>query len=398
VFQRLKGLSDLGYEVDLLTYHVGQNVDLPGLNILRGPHVSFIKQVKIGPSLPKLFLDVLLIWKAYQMLQSIKYDLIHTHEEAAFMGVLFSKLYNIPHLYDMHSSLPSQLKNFRFGNFWPILPLFRWLERLVLNTCDGLITIGADLEAYASTLNPSIKQVHIENLAIYEDGTSPKPFTVDEIKFSLGLNDKRLIVYTGTFERYQGLDLFLDSVNPILDRNPGLAVVMVGGKPDQVEVYRQQAAQLGISRQMIFTGIIPPAEAMVYLEMADYLVSPRTEGLSVPLKIYSYLYAGKPILATDIYAHTQVLDETVALIVPPHRQGLMDGLQRLIDDEALCKRIGYQAKRFAEKRFNPEQYTAKIDIIYRKILPFKDATETVLPSKTAVSEKIGQSYRSEIVR
>ena len=60
VYHRAKALIALGYEVDLVTYPIGQQVRLPGLRIYRVPRIPFLRQVKIGPSLAKLPLDALL--------------------------------------------------------------------------------------------------------------------------------------------------------------------------------------------------------------------------------------------------------------------------------------------------------------------------------------------------
>ena len=111
---RIKALCHLGHEVDLITYPIGKDKDIKGLRIFRGLRPPFVKSVKTGPSAAKLFLDFFLFFKAWGRLCRGKYDVIHTHEEANIMGAFFSKISRVPHLYDMHSSLPQQLENFHF--------------------------------------------------------------------------------------------------------------------------------------------------------------------------------------------------------------------------------------------------------------------------------------------
>ena len=65
---------------------------------------------------------------------------------------------------------------------------------------------------------------------------------------------------------------------------------------------------------------------------ADVLVSPRERGRNTPLKIFSYLRSGRPIVATDIASHTQVLDEWSSVLVPPSAQGLALGIRSLLDE------------------------------------------------------------------
>ena len=118
---RLEALARLGHRVDLLTYPMGENVEIEGLRILRLRKLPFIRSVAIGPSLKKLLLDPLLFMRAFQLLRGGRYDCLHTHEEGAFLGAVLRRLFAIPHMYDMHSSLPEQLVN--YGVISPGLPL-----------------------------------------------------------------------------------------------------------------------------------------------------------------------------------------------------------------------------------------------------------------------------------
>jgi glycosyltransferase involved in cell wall biosynthesis len=365
VYQRLHALSILGHKVDLLTYHLGLDVSIPGVRIYRVPDVPFIKNVKIGPSWSKLFLDVLLFCKAIAMLVMNQYDVIHSHEEAAFFSVILAAVSRTRHLYDMHSCLPRQLANFSFGNYRPIVKLFKMLERWVINTCDAVITVGADLEEYVREINPEIKLSRIENLAVHTFGATRRHCPAHELIEKLELSNKLPIVYTGTLERYQGLDLLFESAIIVKKHHPEVSFIIVGGNPQQVEYWQNEARKYQLEDSTHFVGTVPPAEALTYLTVAEILVSPRIDGTSVPLKIYSYLHSGKPTVATNLAAHTQVLDEDIALLVAPTREALAEGISKLIRDPDLRKRLGHQAQRFAKTAFDPADYQAKVDRVYQ---------------------------------
>ena len=83
----LRALDELGYGVDLVTYPFGEDIDLAGLTILRTWRPPLIRDVKIGPSLAKIFLDMPLYITTARALRRTQYDVLHTHEEAAFFGV-----------------------------------------------------------------------------------------------------------------------------------------------------------------------------------------------------------------------------------------------------------------------------------------------------------------------
>ncbi|HEY1066762.1 MAG TPA: glycosyltransferase, partial [Pirellulales bacterium] len=99
--ERTKALSQLGHTIDVLAYPIGENVSIPNVTVHRTISVPFIRGLKMGPSLPKLVLDVLLAIKTFWFLLTRRYDLVHVHEEAAFWVALFRPLHRGPLLYDM---------------------------------------------------------------------------------------------------------------------------------------------------------------------------------------------------------------------------------------------------------------------------------------------------------
>ena len=115
------------------------------------------------------------------------------------------------------------------------------------------------------------------------------------------------MLYTGTFEAYQGLDL-LFAAAAIVHRTRGdVRFVLAGGKPDQIAKAKAQAAASG-AEGIVFTGELPADEIPAYLDAANVLVSPRSSGTNTPLKIYQYLRSGRVIVATRLaHAHTGVV-------------------------------------------------------------------------------------------
>ncbi len=390
VYQRLQALSVLQHQVDLLTYHVGQDVSIPGIRVHRGPRVPFIKKVKLGPSWTKAFLDVLLLVRAIVLLVRNHYDVIHSHEEAAFCSVLLSRAFHTSHVYDMHSCLPQQLASLPRWNIWPLLKLFEILERWVINTCDVIITIGADLEERVLKINPEAKTVLIQNLAVLADDAGASHSSVRELKEKFSLEGRLPIVYTGTFERYQGLELLLRSAKIVKENCPEASFILVGGDPQQVEQWRRRSSIYGVQDIMLFTGTVPLAEAIAYLDVAEILVSPRIKGMSVPLKIYSYLHSGKPIVATDMAAHSQVLSAETAILVAPTEEAFANGILMLARSPDLRKTLGLQGQKFACERFNPTDYLAKLELAYQELGPSGRALR-----RAAKSSQCDQSYSAQ---
>ena len=362
VYQRLRGLSKLGHSIDLSTYHIGEEVDFDNVTTYRAFAVPFIKSLKVGPSWQKIPLDFLLMLKSTVLLIKNNYDVIHTHEEAGIFAVFLSWVFQTRHLYDMHSSLPKQLVNFNFGDNRLMIKLFEYLESLVINTCDAMITIGLDLEQYVREINPNVPMEMIENLPLGIDRVSDDK--VANLRKNLDIDDKIAIVYTGTFERYQGVELLLECVELITAQYPNAIFILVGGKQSQIQKYQEMVDKMGLADAVKFMGTLPIEEANEYIQMADILVSPRIEGTSVPLKIYTYLQAGKSIVATNLEAHTSVLDQETSVLVEPTKEAFAKGLLKLIGDENLRFYLGDQSQKLAEEKYNEANYLAKLRKIY----------------------------------
>lgn len=365
-YHRIRALCDLGYRVDLVTYPFGRDVRIPRLEIFRCPRPPFVRGVRIGPSAVKILLDLLLAVTAARLARIRRYDAIHSHEEAGVLGLWLAKRLRVPHLYDMHSSLPQQLGNFGYTRSGLVRRLFERIETMMITRSRVVITICRELQDTAVALGAGDRASLIENVMggdVEGDGSFPPA----ELRTRYGLRpDQPVVLYTGTFEPYQGLDLLFAAAAVLGGTHPRARVLVVGGTRDQVEDARRRAVTAG--SPLIFAGQRPAHEIPAFLAACDVLVSPRTSGTNTPLKIYSYLRSGRPIVATDLRTHTQVLDAGTALLVPPEAGALAAGLARLIDDPAERERLAAAAQTLAAARYNRESYLARTAAAYERLL------------------------------
>ena len=360
VLWRLRAMSQLGHTIDLATYHVGQDVSIPGVSIHRTPRIPAIKSVRIGPSPTKLFLDVLLFIKAFRLLRNGEYDLLFTNEEASFLGIILVKLFGIRHLYDMHSSLPDLLTTFQYGRFRPLIRIFQWLERKAIASSDAIITAYPELEEHVKRIDQNAQQVMIESVA--DEGDSVAVSEADVAAFRAShqcLDGRRVVLYTGNFLPYQGLDLLINSAKQVLRQRDDVAFLLVGGTQDQVQYHRTLVEKLGIAAHFHFTGVVAPEEIPLFVKISDVLVSPRTGGTNTPLKIFSYLQSGKPIVATNLYTHTQVLNNSVSVMVEPEPDALAAGILSVLDSPVLADKLGSEARRHFENNYSVESFIEK---------------------------------------
>src|SRR6185312_9083770 len=146
-FHRIRALVELGHTVDLVTYPFGKDVSIPGLRVFRSRRPPFVREVRIGPSLAKIPLDALLAITVVRRALTERYDAVHSHEEGSFIGVVLARwILGVPHLYDMHSSLPQQLSNFAFSRSRLLAWLCTAMERFVVRRSRVVVVICPHLE------------------------------------------------------------------------------------------------------------------------------------------------------------------------------------------------------------------------------------------------------------
>lgn len=367
VYYRTLVTAQLGVEVDLLTYGEGQDVDIPGVRIIRIPRFAFLGNVKVGPSGLKLFLDFFLIIWTLGLLLRNRYDFVHAHEEAVFYCRFLKPLFRFKLVYDMHSCLPQQLTNFRFTSSGLLIGLFKKLEDSSLRASDAVITICPDLADYATSLIPdSEKHLLIEN-SIFEPvslavGNAPSSGTGQDIETpDQGLpSDRRFVVYAGTLEPYQGIDIFVRAFPKVLQQVPEAFLVVVGGTSEQVREHVALAKSLGLDDNCFFSGRVPQAVARRFLNRASVQVSPRREGTNTPLKVYEQLDSGIPLVATNIYSHTQILTEDVAFLTEPTPEAMAQGIGQALTQDAEARKRTANARRLYADKYSRPVYEAKM--------------------------------------
>jgi glycosyltransferase involved in cell wall biosynthesis len=364
VYYRTLVTAELGVQVDLLTYGEGEDVNLPGVRVIRIPRLPFTRNVPVGPSLKKLALDVLMVVWTVGLLLRRRYDFVHAHEESVFFCSFLKPIFRFKLVYDMHSSLPQQLRNFQFTKSRAPIRVFEWLERHALHAATAVVTICPDLAEQVQTqLRDSSRHFLIEN-SIFEDvkvAPPPPPAHKGNVQFELNsVPQGPLVVYTGTFEAYQGIDLLIKAFAQVRERRPDASLLLVGGTPVQVQRYRVLADSYGLNGGCMFTGRVSQATARYLSRRATVLTSPRVLGTNTPLKLYEQLASGIPLVATRIYSHTQVLNDSVCFLVEPTADSMAAGILEAINDSEKRSAVTCRALQLYDERYARPVYEQKM--------------------------------------
>jgi len=227
-----------------------------------------------------------------------------------------------------------------------------------------VITICPDLGDYAliSGVKPD-RHLLIEN-SIFDDVKLHVTDVAEaEAKFDKPVTfapGHPVVLYAGTFEAYQGIEILVHAFAEVLKSKPEARLLLVGGADDQVSKIRKLAESLGLGEACVLTGRVPKTAALHYTRSAQVLVSPRLHGNNTPLKIYELLASGRPLVATRIRSHTQVLDDSVCYLADPDAASLAAGLlEALVDEPGSAARVR-NAMAMYEREYSRPVYERKI--------------------------------------
>ncbi len=360
----LEALSELQYEVDVLTYAVGHPLDIPGVRVLRAPNPFQIRQVPVGLSLRKLLLDATLVPALWRQLRRRRYTCIHAVEEAAFPAVVLGRRYGVPVIYDMQSSLPEQMVKHRAFRGRRAQATLRRCEAWLLRHADAVVSsAGLMYKVSESAPGKLAREWHFPI-------SMPTPSIGTDAALRAELDiapDAPVVVYAGTFEPYQGLSLLLGAARRVIDEVPDAVFVLVGGEGAPAEEIRREVVRLKLNGAIRLLGRKPRAEIPAYLAMADLLVSPRSYGDNLPLKVFDYLAAGRPIVATDLPAHRALLDESRALLTEPTAAGLAAAIIELLRAPSRAAQLASFARDFAATNLGWPRFVATVEAVYDEV-------------------------------
>ena len=129
----------------------------------------------------------------------------------------------------------------------------------------------------------------------------------------------------------------------------------------------ESATALGLGARCVFAGPRPPHELPLFLALSDVVASPRCRGVNTPFKVYTYLASGRPLVATRIATHTQLLDDTLAFLVEPTAEGLAAGIRAVLADPPEARRRAEKAAALIEREYSAARFREKVGAAYAAV-------------------------------
>ena len=305
ILGEIKALQSLGCVVQVCTYHLGRDVE--GIATIRTANIPWYHKLSAGPSVHKVYIDLLLLWIVLRACKSFRPNIIHAHlHEGIVIGKLASLWYGIPMVADLQGSLTEEIMDHGFLPRWRwLVGLVRWIEKKVNEMPNHLITSAS------RTTQLLTEKFGVTNVSTIGDGVDLDVFYHRpedlELKTKLGIAiEAKVVVFIGVLTTYQGIDLLLDAAVLVLEEVP-TAKFLVIGFPE--EAYREKAASMGLREHVIFTGKIAYADAPRYLSLGSVAVSPKVSSSEANLKLFTYMAMGLPSVVFDNLVNREILGD-----------------------------------------------------------------------------------------
>lgn len=290
-------------------------------------------------------------FKHLKILRNGDYDLIYGNTHSGAFCSMLGKLTKTPLIFDMHGGLVEEIL---LENGFSFNPAFlsgfiqnKLIDFADLHFADKIICVSRKMIEYLHNQKgvPLKKMTYVTNGVDLEFFKPVNAEKVENMRKQLGMEDKLVFGYLGNFQRWQGVENFMEAAKKI--ENNDLAFLIVGGEKE--------------SRRdnTIFIPKIPRAQIPDYYSVCDVLVLPRpshpaTE-IAAPTKFAEYAAMGKPVLTTNVGdAAGFVREYECGIVVEDNSPGNLikgiNGFKGKSKDE--LEMMGENSRRLAENEFD----------------------------------------------
>ena len=240
----------------------------------------------------------------------------------------------------------------------------------VTTICEGLRAdlISRGFEESKFTVIANAVNIEQFNVITLQD----KANNIDLAK-ALELTDCDVLGFLGSFYAYEGIDLAIAAMPAVLAKNPKARLLLVGGGPQEQNL-KQQVVLLGLEGKVIFTGRVPHSEVGKYYSLVDLLVYPRKvmrlTNLVTPLKPLEAMAQGKPVLASDVGGHKELIsdNETGFLFKAGDSVELAERMLELLANESKRNRILANGRNYVENIRNWRNSVSNYLPLYQKLI------------------------------
>lgn len=259
-------------------------------------------------------------------------------------GLTFAQRRGLPFVLEVNAPLIDEASRYRS---LVLIELAKTIEEYLFGNADRIITVSAELKEYVSKIAPQARVTVVPNGVRVEHFQDTGVSDHDDDSADLDGSDF-IIGFVGSLKPWHGVEILIDSFAEFVPNYKKSRLLIIGGEKRLIRQFEKQCHERGLDSKVVFTGAVPYEKIPSLLQKTDVLVAPYPELQGFyfsALKIFEYMAAGKPIIASDIGQIASVLknQETAILVPPGDGKALHDALARLKKDPGLRSKLGENA-------------------------------------------------------
>jgi len=357
VENEISALIEAGHEVHL-TCSTRKNLPVEDrftrVFVHRNPISTFIHKSSIGCLNFPFYFN---FWRKqiYNLLKKYEFDVIHVHDlPLSKLGVEAQRAYGIPMVLDLHENWPGLLKHARHTQTIIGRLLFsykQWTryEKKMLHKADLVITVVEEAKNRIVSLG-----INKEKLCIVSNTVNIDKMPSCQRKRT---NDDFILFYGGGINWHRGLQIVLDAIKILEDRNIRIRLE-IAGSGSYMETLEIKSIKLGIASQVVFHGQKPFNEMVELLADADAAIIPhlRNENndATIPHKLFQYMYLNIPVIASDCLPLRRIITETDTGFIYKNRSSadLASILEKLYTDRSLLANKAVNGRKAVLAKYN----------------------------------------------
>ncbi len=360
-----EGLTALGHEVTL---------------ICSGPAPVLRREIRVL-ELPKRPWSYLLAWKAAEpILEHLGAQLVmERYYNFAGQGLFWAKKKGIPTLLEVNAPMAAAPWTLKYAVDLAMIfkPMARWARKQA-DLADVIVTPLASTVPWAVPKRKVLQLPWGANVERFKPDLH-KGACVKTLAKSLGIGpDDRVVVFHGSFRRWHGVDLLIDTAPILLSLDPRYKLLLVGGG-ERLAVVRYRLMPLIEEGKVIVTGPVNYEDVPRYLAAGSVSVAPfdtyshpylRHFGFYwSPLKVFEAMAMELPVVTTDVHPLNTIVRHGIEglLTKPRSRAGLVAALERLLGDPDLCAHMGQQARVRVTEEFSWQRHCRALDDIISRL-------------------------------
>jgi PEP-CTERM/exosortase A-associated glycosyltransferase len=248
----------------------------------------------------------------------------------------------------------------------------RALETFALRHADRITTICEGLRNEIAARGVRPERITIVPNAVDADAFDLGRIPDEALRARLGLADKTVVGFAGSFYAYEGLDLLIEAMALLARNHPATRLLLVGGGP-QEDNLKALATARGLSERVLFVGRVPHADVHRYYGLIDVLAYPRrsmrlTE-LVTPLKPLEAMAQGRMFVASDVGGHRELVRDgiTGSLFRAGDATELARAIEQLLGRREEWPSMRARARRFVETERTWSRSVARYVDVYASL-------------------------------